>query len=364
MCVSAIYIQNSVFDVIFLYSRDLYSTNNFILALQSMRLLYISILFLLMIISFRSVFSAEEVTVERVQYHMGTQARVLIRGGGNEDAEAAFSRIGELDGKLSDYKADSEISKISDMAGIQPVSVSADTRDVLKMALSVAENTGGAFDPTIGALTIGVYRFGRENSSLPEDKDIEKARALVDYKMLEIDGDRVYLEKEGMMLDLGGIGKGYAVEEAVKVLKSRGVNKGIVSLSGDIKVFGNDIEIGIQNPGGEGVIAAFRTGTDELAISTSGGYERVIDLGGKDYHHLIVPGTGKPGREFLSMTVVLRGSSALADAYATSLYVMGKDRAFEFLKGHPEIGVFAVLQNGDVYYNEAFAGIVKGLNVP
>ena len=138
----------------------------------------------------------------------------------------------------------------------------------------------------------------------------------------------------------------------------------MVSLSGDIRVFGNDIEIGIKNPGGEGAIASFRTGTDDIAISTSGGYERVIDPDGKAYHHLIVPGTGKPGREFLSITVVLRGSSAMADAYATSLYVMGKDKAFEFLKNHPELGLFAVLQNGDVYYNESFTGIVHSMNVP
>ncbi|MEQ9617550.1 MAG: FAD:protein FMN transferase [Deltaproteobacteria bacterium] len=341
--------------------------NNSILNFQSACPFYINVLlllFLLIIISFKPAFPVEEETVERAQYHMGTHAGVLIRGGTNDDADAAFSRIGELDGKLSDYKPDSEISKISRMAGIEPVRVSGDTRDVLEIALSVAEDTGGAFDPTIGALTIGVYRFGREDGPPPEDRDIEKARALVDYRMLKIDGDRVYLEKEGMMLDLGGIGKGFAVEEAVKVLKSRGVKKGIVSLSGDIKVFGNDIEIGIKNPEEEGIIASFRTGTDDLAISTSGGYERIIDPGGKAYHHLIVSETGKPGREFLSMTVVLRGNSALVDAYATSLYVMGKDKAFQFLKDHPEIGVFAVLQNGDVYYNEAFAGIVHSLNVP
>lgn len=331
---------------------------------KSSPLFYKSTLLLLIIFSFNPVYSADEKTLERVQYHMGTYARVLIRGGSNEDADAAFARIRELDQKLSDYKTDSEITEINNMAGIEPVRVSGDTADVLKLALSVAENTGGAFDPTIGTLTIGVYRFGRESSSVPEEKDIEKASSLVDYKMLEIEGDTVYLKKRGMMLDLGGIGKGYAVDEAVEVLKGRGINKGLVSLSGDIRVFGNDIEIGIKNPGGEGAIASFRTGTDDLAISTSGGYERVIDPGGKDYHHLIVPETGKPGREFLSMTVVIKESSALADAYATSLYVMGKDKVFAFLRDHPEVGVFAVFQNGDIYYNEAFAELVENLNVP
>lgn len=329
-----------------------------------MRLLYTSnIVFLILIIFSSTALPSEKQPVERVQLHMGTYARIQIYGGTVEDADAAFIRIGELDDLLSDYKPESEISEIGREAGKKPVKVSKDVVDVLKMSKSVAEETGGGFDPTIGALTIGVYRFGRERETLPSDEEVEKARSLVNYRWLEINGDRVYLAKEGMMLDLGGIGKGFAVEEAVETLKARGIKKGVVSLSGDIKVFGNDIEIGIRDPGSRGTIATFRTGTGDLAISTSGGYERVIDPEGKAYHHLIVPATGKPGRDFLSLTVVLRGSSALADAYATSMYVMGKDRALEFMNSHPEIGVFAVFQNGEVFYNDAFAGLVGNLKV-
>ncbi len=329
-----------------------------------MRVFYPGNIFLLiLVISCGTALAAENEPVERVQFHMGTYARIQIYGGTNEDVAAAFVRIGELDGLLSDYKPESEISEISRMAGKKPVGVSKDVAEVLKISKSVAEQTGGAFDPTIGALTIGVYRFGRERESVPDDEDIEKARSLVNYKWLRINGERIYLEKEGMMLDLGGIGKGFAVEETVETLKARGINKGMVSLSGDIKVFGKDIEIGIKNPGGEGAIASFRTGTGDLAISTSGGYERVIDPDGKAYHHLIIPETGKPGRDFLSVTVVLEGSSALADAYATSLFVMGKDKALQFLNRHSEIGVFAVFQNREIYYNDAFAGLVGDLTV-
>lgn len=305
--------------------------------------------------------SKQEGTVERVQYHMGTYARVLIHDGTNGDADAAFLRIKELDELLSDYDPASEVSEISRMAGKSPVVVSPDVINVLKQSVRVARETGGAFDPTIGALTIGVYRFGREGGRVPTDEEIRKAKSLVDYRNLRIEGDEVYLERKGMMLDLGGIGKGYAVEEAVRVLKRKGIKKGMVSLSGDIKVFGEDVEMGIRDPSGEGTIASFHTGTGELAISTSGGYERVIDPAGKAYHHLLVPATGKPGRDFLSVTVVLDGDSALADAYATALFVMGKEEALSFLEKHPEIGVLMVLPGGEVFCNDGMKNLVSGL---
>lgn len=305
--------------------------------------------------------SEQENTIERVQYHMGTYALVLIYDGTNADADAAFQRIKEIDLLLSDYDPASEVSEISRMAGGAPVKASPDVIDVLKQSVRVARETGGAFDPTIGALTIGVYRFGRDGGRVPGGEEVRKAKSLVNYKELRIEGDEVYLEREGMMLDLGGIGKGYAVEEAVRVLKRRGIKKGMVSLSGDIKVFGEDIEIGIRDPNGEGTAASFNTGSGELAISTSGGYERVIDPAGKAYHHLLVPATGMPGRNFLSVTVILDGNSALADAYATALFVMGKENALSFLKKHPGIGVLMVLPGGEIYYNDGFKKLVRGI---
>jgi thiamine biosynthesis lipoprotein len=325
-----------------------------------MRSLYLCIL-AISIITRAAAASPGEGVIERVQFHMGTYARVLIHGGTNADADAAFLRIKELDALLSDYDPYSEVSEISKMAGKRPVEVSQEVLEVLKEAIYVAVETGGAFDPTIGALSIGVYRFGRDGGRVPTDEEVGEAKSLVDYRELRINGDEVYLEREGMMLDLGGIGKGYAVEKAVRELKRRGIKKGMVSLSGDMKVFGYDIEIGIRDPDGEGAIASFHTGTGEIAISTSGGYERVIDPMGKVYHHLLVPATGKPGSEFLSVTVALDGDSALADAYATALFVMGKDKSVEFLKKHPEIGVFAVMPSHEVYCNETMKSLVRGL---
>ncbi len=301
--------------------------------------------------------------IERVQFQMGTYARVLIYGGNNKDVDAAFSEIKKLDNLLSDYNPKSEISEINNMAGEKAVKVNPQVIEVLEIAKNIASETGGVFDPTIGALTIGVYRFGRESDDEPNIENIDKAKSLVNYKDLIIDGDSVYLKRKGMMIDLGGIGKGYAVEKAVTVLKERGIKRGVVSLSGDLKVFGNEMEIAIKNPGSPRAIATFTTGGHNLAISTSGSYERSVNVKGEVYHHLIVPESGKPGSDFLSLTVVLEGSSTFADAYATALFIMGRDKALDFLKEHPEIGVFIVFPDKKIYYNQTFSDLVNNLKI-
>ncbi|MGB3365721.1 MAG: FAD:protein FMN transferase [Thermodesulfobacteriota bacterium] len=313
--------------------------------------------------SFPNLETTELESIERVQYQMGTYARVQIYGGNNEDVDAAFAKIKELDNLLSDYNPNSEISEINKMAGVRPVNVDPQVIQVLEIAKRVASQTDGVFDPTIGVLTIGVYRFGRESSIEPNLGDIDKAKSLVNYKDLIIKGENVYLKNKGMMIDLGGIGKGYAVEQAASVLKARGVKSGVVSLSGDIKVFGNEAEVAITNPEKQRAIATFTTGSEDLAISTSGSYERFVNIDGDVYHHLIVPESGRPGSDFLSLTVVMQDSSTLADAYATALFIMGQDNALEFLDNHREIGVFIVFPDKNIYYNAAFAKLVSNLKI-
>lgn len=301
--------------------------------------------------------------IERVQSHMGTYGRILIYGGSNEDIDAAFSKIKELDDLLSDYNPNSEISEINQDAGIKPVKANAVVIEVLELAKEVGSQTNGVFDPTIGALTIGVYRFGRETDVDPSADDISKAKSLVNYNDLIIEGDRVYLKNKGMMIDLGGIGKGFAIQKAVEVLKERGVKSGVVSLSGDIKIFGHDADIAIRNPDGRGAIATFTTREDDITISTSGSYERSVNLDGEVYHHLIVPKTGKPGNDFLSLTVVTKDNSAFADAYATALFIMGKDKMLEFIETHNAIGVFIVFPDKKIYYNKTFTDLVNNLKI-
>lgn len=303
----------------------------------------------------------KHVETEREQYVMGTTARVLLPRGDDISAGVALEKIRELDRLLSDYREDSQISQINRYAGIRAVKVDPEVASVLSRSVEIARETDGAFDPTIGAMTIDLYGFGRQDRRIPDEDEIKAARSLVDYKKLIINDNSVFLAEKGMKIDLGGIGKGYAVDRAIDILKNRGVEEGLVALSGDMRFYGFDNKLGIQHPERDGLIATFDTNDSDIAISTSGNYRRYISEADKVVHHLIVPSRGDSGNEFSSITVLTPGDATKADAYATALFVMGKENALEFLKERSDVGVFFVYRNGEIHINEYFKNHVHNL---
>jgi thiamine biosynthesis lipoprotein len=294
---------------------------------------------------------------------MGTHARILLYDGTNDDIDDAFSKMRYLEGLMSDYDQKSELSQVNRYAGKKPVDISDELKQVLEISIEVARETEGAFDPTIGALTIGFYGFGRDDSTLRKFTNLNEVKKLVDYRLLSLHDNEAFLEKEGMMLDLGGIGKGFAVDKAVDLLKKGGIKKGSVSISGDLRVFGNDQIIYVKHPRREGFIASFTNGGKDLSISTSGDYERKVKLGGKSYHHILVPEVGSSGTDFQSITLVMEGNSVLTDAYSTALFAMGRKRAINFLENHSMVGAFIVFSDGGIFYNETFEELVKAFRL-
>lgn len=289
---------------------------------------------------------------------MGTYARILLYDGTNEDIDNAFSEMRYLEGLMSDFDQSSELSRINRYAGKHLVDISNELKEVLEASIKVARETRGTFDPTIGALTIGFYGFGREDSMPKRFDNLNEVKKLVDYRLLSLNDHQAFLEKEGMMLDLGGIGKGFAVDKAVDVLKRRGVTRGSVSISGDLRVFGKDQIIYIKHPRREGFIASFTNGGKDLSISTSGDYERKAKVNGKIYHHILVPQVGSSGNDFQSITLVMEGNSTLTDAYSTALFAMGRERAIDFLESHRKVGAFMVFSDGEIFYNKKFEELV------
>lgn len=300
--------------------------------------------------------------IEGVQFLMGSYSRIEIYGGTREDLDNAFKVLRRIDDLLSDYNPDSEISLINQTAGTKVFEASDEVVEILDKAVEIARLTNGAFDPTIGAITIGLYRFGRENSTIPDNPSLKEATKLVDYNLLEIDGKKVYLKKKGMMLDLGGIGKGYAIDKAVKYLKSRNVKSAFVSISGDIKVFGRNYNIGIQDPNNNGVIASFDTGDGDFSISTSGDYNRYIAENGKKAHHLLIPATGKSQKGIKSVTIVSKNGSTFTDGVATAIFILGKEDRIKFLDLRKNIGAFIIFDDNNIYINKAFNHLVNNLH--
>ncbi|MEW6066835.1 MAG: FAD:protein FMN transferase [Nitrospirota bacterium] len=260
------------------------------------------------------------------------------RGDANNAIDAAFSEIERLEQLTTFFSAQSEVSQINKNAGISEVKISPDIMDMLDKAMFVSKETDGAFDLTIGCVT-ALYDFHKK--TMPSHDAIKKNLYLVNYKDLVINKNRstAFLRKKGMLIDLGGVAKGYAVDKAVEALKKRGIKAGIVSVAGDIRVFGSKPEgktwkMGIRNPRiKEDSLDDIMATIDlkDMAISTSGDYERYFMLNGKRYHHILSPNTGYPAEKCQSVTVVAK-DAVFTDAFATGIFILGVEQGMKILE--------------------------------
>lgn len=261
---------------------------------------------------------------QKVFYLMGTYAILDLPDG--KDYEA-YKYMRGLEERLSDYIEESEVSKINRYAGSKPAHVSQETLEVVKKALYVSQMTDGAFDITVGALTIRAKRL----KEIPEDQ----AKKLIDYRKVKILDDKVFLEEKGMAIDLGGIGKGYAVQKAYEYIKTPW---GFISIAGDMKVWGQKRLIGIYNPATGGVLMEGINKKD-LCLSTSGNYFR---------EHIV----GKTNN--LLQVSVVHTDCTLADALSTAIFAMDDRKREEFLRRHQDVGVLLLFKDGSLYYNREF----------
>ncbi len=251
---------------------------------------------------------------EAAEAHMGTLVRITIYAENDSAIQPAFARIAELDQELSDYKPDSELNRVCRAAHARPVRVSGDLYRVLEAAQKLAARSGGAFDVTIGPVT-HLWREGK----LADPQTL----ARVGWRNLVLRDHSVFLKLERMQLDLGGIAKGYAADEALKILAALGVKRALVAVSGDIAA-------GDAPPGKSGWTIRSDPGGRLLslrnaAVSTSGDTEQFLESGGKRYSHIIDPKTGLGLTDRIAVTVVARRGLD-ADPLATAISVLGEAR--------------------------------------
>lgn len=291
-------------------------------------------------------------TLSRYEYsqpHMGTLVRIVLYAHGapvaDAAAAAAFARIGALDQALSDYRDSSELMQLCRRSGAGAVEVSDDLFRVLRASQQVARDSGGAFDVTAGPLSM-LWRQARRQNALPDADRIGAARALVGHAKLALDEPRraVRLLQPGMQLDLGGIAKGFAADEAVAVLATRGVPRALVAAGGDIVA-------GEPPPGADGwrVAVASVDGADRppagylalrhAAVSTSGDTEQFLVVGGVRRSHIFDPRTGEALSGRSSVTIVAP-TGTMSDALATAVSVMGPDEGLRLIEGIPGVSAF------------------------
>lgn len=276
---------------------------------------------------------------------MGTSFRVVLYADSAAQAEraseAAFARIRELDARLSDYRDDSELAQLSASSGSgAALPVSADLWRLLALSQSFSEQSSGAFDITTGPI-VALWRRARRQGELPSPERLERARAAVGWRLVELDPRSrcATLTAPDMQLDLGGIAKGYALDAALDVLAEHGVERALVDGGGDIAVRR-------APPGSAGWSVVVRPFKDEsgrlmltlenAAVATSGDAFQALELEGARYSHIVDPRSGQALSSRVSASVIA-GDGASADALATALCVLGPEAGLELARRSPGV---------------------------
>ena len=332
---------------------------------------------LMMLLSLITVFMAgcaavspasPPVVVKRIQMHMGTLVTITAvspdNDVGNRAMRAAFDEIKRLEQLLSTWRSDSELSRVNQEAGRRPVQVSSETLELVIRSLELGRLTQGGFNIALGP-AIDAWSI-TERQRIPDDGELQRLKHLVDWTSIHINTESrtIYLPREGMRIDVGGIGKGYAADRAAERMKREGATSGVVALSGDIKTFGvlpdrNGFPVGIRHPREEGALIAVIDLKDE-AISTAGDYERFFERDGVRYHHILDPQTLQPARACQSVTVIAK-EGTMADGLDTGIFVLGPERGMALVERLPNVEAVIIDQEGKITIS---SGLRDRLRIP
>ncbi len=281
---------------------------------------------------------------EFAEPHMGTTFRIVLYAESPALAScvaaAAFARVAALDAALSDYRADSELTALVRRAGGPPIPVGPDLFDVLKEAQAWARRSDGAFDVTVGP-AVQLWRRARRIGAMPAANKLAAASGLVGHDKVTLDAAArtVRLSAAGMRLDLGGIAKGYAADEAQAVLRAHGVARALVAAGGDVVVSGPPpgrtgwtVEIALPGPLRDPLLPALEL--RDAAVSTSGDAEQSVTLDGVRYSHIVDPRTGMALAGRSAATVIAPRGTA-SDALATAVSVLGPADGLALVESTP-----------------------------
>ena len=253
----------------------------------------------------------------------------------NSYIDMAVAEITRIEKRISSWDTNSETSEINRNAGIHPVKVSKELFDLVSRCLKISKLTNGAFDISYASLD-KVWFFDGSMTQMPSDETIKKSVEKVGYENIAMDEENlsVFLKLEGMKIGFGAIGKGYAADKAKELLKEKGVVSGIINASGDLNTWGTqpdgeDWLVAIVNPLNKEKVFSWMP-INNSAVVTSGNYEKYVRFNDVLYTHIIDPRSGYPATGILSATVFTQ-TAELADALATSIFVMGVETGLDFV---------------------------------
>ena len=295
---------------------------------------------------------------------MGTVVTVSLYDSDNQEIlNKVFNKVKELESTLSINENGTLVDKINENAGIAPVKVDDDTYTLVKKGIEYSELSNGLFDISVGPI-VKLWNIGLPEAKVPTQEEIDAKLPLINYKDIELnDSDKtIYLKKAGMMIDLGGIAKGYTADVISDMLTEEGVNSAIINLGGNVfthgkKVNGDDWKIGIQNPYSErgGIIGTLVT--SNKSVVTSGIYERYLEENGIKYHHILSPKTGYPYENEIAGITIVSDNSTDGDALSTSVFAMGVEEGMKFVNSLDGIDAIFITKDNKVYITNGIKDI-------
>ena len=303
---------------------------------------------------------------KKASLSMGTVFEATIYAPDKYVAEKTFNdvfqEINRLDYLMSNYKKESVLSELNKNASAEPANCNKELASVIEQSLQYSDITDGAFDITIGPL-MKKWGFFKKKGRIPGKEELESVLESVSYKNIIIEEKTikslaknpgtvktVFFKNPDTRIDLGGIGKGYAVDRAVSVLKQNGISSALINFAGNIYTFGTppgkeSWVIGLQHPReSEGLLGTFEI--KDKAVSTSGDYEKFFTIEGKRYSHIIDPRTGNPVKGIVSVTIVT-GNATRADALSTGIFVLGLEKGMDLIEQLPDVEGIIVYENAD-----------------
>jgi thiamine biosynthesis lipoprotein len=301
---------------------------------------------------------------------MATHWEVTLpaRAGAEVAAEECFALFRRLDFLLSEWKESSPLSAVNRAAGVAPVEVPEELFGLLDLSTRLGADTEGAFDVSWAALW-GLWDFRAAMPMVPPVAEVEARRRLVGYRRVALDraARTVYLPEKGMLLGLGAIGKGYALERAAELLEARGYRDFMLVGGGQVvargRRGGRPWSVGVRDPRGAADEVFARVELEDGSLSTSADNESFFVVAGRRYHHILDPRTGWPAASGVRSATVLHRDAALADALSTALLVLGRENGFEVVR---RLGGEAVIvgEQGEVATTPGLAGRLEILRPP
>ncbi|NDV43764.1 FAD:protein FMN transferase [Flagellimonas sediminis] len=305
-----------------------------------------AVLFLLVVVAYPGVVEeSQSDTISKLQVFqrtlklMGSRFDLTVvaenQAKGEEYLDMAIAEITRIERLISSWDPNSQTSMINKNAGVAPVKVDRELFNLIERAIKISKLTQGAFDISYASMD-RIWKFDGSVMEMPSEEAIKQSVAKVGYQNIEMDPENstVFLKKEGMKIGFGAIGKGYAADMAKALLLKNGVFSGIINASGDLNAWGTqpdgkDWMVAIVNPLNKEKVFSWLPVRDQ-AVVTSGNYEKFIILNGERYTHIIDPRTGYPSKGVRSATIFTKNAE-LADALATSIFVMGVETGVDFV---------------------------------